>query len=173
MLKEQLLNDFKNSTKEKNDLRKNVIQMARAAILQFEKDNAVQLEDDKIVEIIAKEVKKRKDAIPDYEKSGKIEMLENLKKEIEILTEYLPKQLSAEEVEEIVKGIIAETGAQDIKAMGNVMKLAKEKIGPASDGKTISDIVKKLLKEVMENVVKLEVPLLVEIEYGDDWYQAK
>lgn len=145
MLKEQLLNDFKNSMKEKNDLRKNVIQMARAAILQFEKDNAVQLEDDKIVEIIAKEVKKRKDAIPDYEKSGKIEMLENLKKEIEILTEYLPKQLSVEEVEEIVKGIIAETGAQDIKAMGNVMKLAKEKIGPASDGKTISDIVKKLL----------------------------
>ena len=72
-------------------------------------------------------------------------MLENLKKEIEILTEYLPKQLSVGEVEEIVKGIIAETGARDIKAMGNVMKLAKEKIGPASDGKTISDIVKKLL----------------------------
>lgn len=147
MLKEQLLNDFKNSMKEKNDLRKNVIQMARAAILQFEKDNAVQLEDDKIVEIIAKEVKKRKDAIPDYEKSGKVEMLADLKKEIEILTEYLPKQLTVEEVEEIVKGIIAETGAADIKAMGNVMKLAKEKIGPASDGKTISDIVKKLLSK--------------------------
>ena len=147
MLKEQLLNDLKNSMKEKNDLRKNVIQMARAAILQFEKDNAVQLEDDKIVEIIAKEVKKRKDAIPDYEKSGKVEMLADLKKEIEILTEYLPKQLTVEEVEEIVKGIIAETGAADIKAMGNVMKLAKEKIGPASDGKTISDIVKKLLSK--------------------------
>lgn len=147
MLKEQLLNDFKNSMKEKNDLRKNVIQMARAAILQFEKDNAVQLEDEKIVEIIAKEVKKRKDAIPDYEKSGKVEMLEDLKKEIEILTEYLPQQLTTEEVEEIVKGIIAETGAADIKAMGNVMKLAKEKIGPASDGKTISDIVKKLLSK--------------------------
>ena len=63
MLKEKLLEDLKNSMKEKNEIRKNTIQMVRASILQVEKDNGVTLEDDKIIEIIAKETKKRKDAL--------------------------------------------------------------------------------------------------------------
>ena len=67
------------------------------------------------------------------------------KEELSILTEYLPKQLSAEEVEEIVKGIVAETGATSIKEMGMVMKSAKEKIGASADGKMISEAVKKIL----------------------------
>ena len=63
MLKEKLLEDLKNSMKEKNEIRKNTIQMVRAAILQVEKDKGITLEDDKIIEIIAKETKKRKDRI--------------------------------------------------------------------------------------------------------------
>ena len=68
MLKEKLLDDLKNSMKEKNVIRKNVIQMVRAAILQVEKDKQIEVTDDQIVEIIAKETKKRKDSIEDYEK---------------------------------------------------------------------------------------------------------
>ena len=145
MLKEKLLEDLKNSMKEKNVVRKNVIQMVRAAILQVEKDNHVELDDSQIIDIIAKESKKRKDSLGDYEKSGREDLINEIKEEIAILAEYLPKQLSVEEVETIVKEVINEVGATSIKDMGKVMKAAKEKIGAASDGKTINEVVKKLL----------------------------
>ena len=139
MLKEKLLEDLKESMKEKNLIRKNTVQMIRAAILQVEKDKAIELNDDQIIDIIAK------DAQADFEKSGREDLINQNKEELSILTEYLPKQLSAEEVEEIVKGIVAETGATSIKEMGMVMKSAKEKIGASADGKMISEAVKKIL----------------------------
>ncbi len=145
MLKEKLLEDLKNSMKEKNVVRKNVIQMVRAAILQVEKDNHVELDDKQIIDIIAKESKKRKDSLGDYEKSGREDLINEIKEEIAILAEYLPKQLSVEEVETIVKEVISEVGATSMKDMGKVMKAAKEKIGAASDGKTINEAVKKLI----------------------------
>ena len=106
MLKEKLLEDLKNCMKEKNVVRKNVIQMVRAAILQVEKDKHIELSDDQIIDIIAKESKKRKDSLEDYERSGREDLIKEIKEEIEILAEYLPKQLSIEEVEEIVKEVI-------------------------------------------------------------------
>ena len=145
MLKEKLLEDLKNCMKEKNVVRKNVIQMVRAAILQVEKDKHITLEDEQIIDIIAKESKKRKDSLTDYEKSGREDLINEIKEEIAILAEYLPKQLSIEEVETIVKAVISEVGATSMKDMGKVMKSAKEKIGAASDGKTINEVVKKLL----------------------------
>ncbi len=145
MLKEKLLEDLKICMKEKNVVRKNVIQMVRAAILQVEKDKQVTLEDAQIVDIIAKESKKRKDALADYEKSGREDLINEIKEEIAVLAEYLPKQLTPEEVEAIVKEVIAEVGATSMKDMGKVMKTAKEKIGAASDGKTINEAVKKCL----------------------------
>ena len=146
MLKEKLLEDLKNCMKEKNVVRKNVIQMVRAAILQVEKDKQITLDDNQIIDIIAKESKKRKDALGDYEKSGREDLINEIKEEIEILAEYLPKQLSLEEVETIVKDVINEIGATSMKDMGKVMKAAKEKIGAASDGKTINEVVKKCLE---------------------------
>lgn len=145
MLKEKLMEDLKDCMKEKKVLRKNVIQMVRAAILQVEKDKQIELDDNQIIEIIAKEAKKRKDSLSDYEKSGREDLINQVKEEIEIISEYLPKQLTAEEIEEKVKEIIEETGAISIKEMGNVMRLAKERIGASADGKAISDSVKKLL----------------------------
>ncbi len=147
MLKEKLLEDLKNCMKEKNVVRKNVIQMVRAAILQVEKDKQITLDDNQIIDIIAKESKKRKDALVDYEKSGREDLINEIREEIEILAEYLPKQLSVEEVESIVKEVIAEVGATSMKDMGSVMKAAKEKIGAASDGRTINEVVKKLLSQ--------------------------
>ena len=145
MLKEKLLEDLKNSMKDKNNLRKNVIQMVRAAILQVEKDKQIEVTDDQIIDIIAKEAKKRKDSIPDYEKSGREDLLSQIKDEIDILEEYLPEQLSPEEVEEKVKAIIASLGASTMKDMGMVMKKAKEELGVSADGKTINEVAKKLL----------------------------
>ena len=145
MLKEKLLDDLKNCMKEKNIVRKNVIQMVRAAILQVEKDKQITLDDNQIIDIIAKESKKRKDSLADYEKSGREDLINEIKEEIQILADYLPKQLSVEEVEEIVKNVITEVGATSMKDMGKVMKAAKEKIGASSDGRTINEAVKKLL----------------------------
>ncbi len=145
MLKEKLLEDLKNSMKEKNETRKNTIQMVRAAILQVEKDNVITLEDDKIIEIIAKETKKRKDSLGDYEKSGREDLIKQVNEEINILQEYLPKQLSKEEIQVIVKQIIEEVDATSIKDMGKVMSAAKQKIGAAADGRTINEVVKEIL----------------------------
>jgi uncharacterized protein YqeY len=127
MLKEKLLEDLKVAMREKQDLKKNVVQMIRAAVLQIEKDKKVELSDNEILEVIAKESKKRKDSVPEYEKSGRQDLLDKLNEEIEIISEYLPAELSEEEVTTIVKDIISEIGAKDIKDMGRVMKLAKEK----------------------------------------------
>ena len=145
MIKEKLLEDLKESMKDKNVTRKNVVQMVRAAVLQVEKDKQIEVTDDQIVEIIAKEAKKRKDSISDYEKSGRQDLLDQIKEEISILEEYLPEQLSSEEVEAKVKEIIQELGASSMKEMGMVMKTAKERLGASADGKTINDAAKKLL----------------------------
>lgn len=145
MLKEKLLEDLKECMKNKNTVRKNVVQMVRAAILQVEKDKQITLNDEQIIDIIAKESKKRKDSLADYEKSGREDLIAQINEEIAVLAEYLPKQLSEEEIENIIKEIIEEQGATSMKDMGKVMKSAKEKIGAASDGKTINEVVKKLL----------------------------
>ena len=133
------------SMRDKNIIRKNVIQMVRAAVLQVEKDKQIELSDEQITEIIAKESKKRKDSLTDYEKSGREDLIKEIKQEIEILSEYLPKPLTREEIEKIVKEIITATGATSMKDMGMVMKEAKAKIGPAADGKSINEVVKELL----------------------------
>ena len=145
MLKEKLMSDLKEAMKEKQILKKNVVQMIRAAILQVEKDKQIELDDNQILEIIAKESKKRKDSLSDYEKSGRQDLIDGVNQEIEIIAEYLPKQLSKEEIKSIVKEIISETGASTIKDMGKVMKLAKEKMGASADGKTINEVAKELL----------------------------
>lgn len=145
MLKEKLMDDLKESMKNKDVIRKNTIQMVRAAVLQVEKDKQIELTDEQVIEIIAKESKKRKDAEAEFERSGREDLIKQNKEEIEILAEYLPKQLSVEEVETIVKTVIEETGATSMKDMGTVMKSAKEKIGASADGRTISEVVKKML----------------------------
>ena len=145
MLKEKLMEDLKESMKEKQVLRKNVVQMVRAAILQVEKDKQIELDDNQILEIIAKEAKKRKDSLADYEKSGRQDLIDQVNEEIKIISEYLPKQLSKEEITNIVKEVIEEVGATSIKDMGKVMKSAKEKIGASADGKAINEVVRELL----------------------------
>ena len=82
MLKEKLMEDLKISMREKNNLRKNTIQMVRAAILQIEKDKGIEVDDGKILEIIAKEVKSKKDALVDFEKGGREDLIAQTNEEI-------------------------------------------------------------------------------------------
>lgn len=131
--------------KEKDVIMKNTIQMIRAAILQTEKDKQIELDDNGILEIINKQVKQKNDALEQFEKADRQDLVEQTKLEINILKEYLPKQLSREEVEQIVVDLSRTLGISDMKGMGTLIKSAKAKIGAGSDGKTISEVVKKVL----------------------------
>ncbi len=145
MLKEKLLEDLKSAMKEKNVNKKNAVQMVRTVILQIEKDKGIQVNDDQIIEIIAKEVKKRKDSLVDFEKAQRQDLIDSINEEIKILEEYLPKQLTDDELETKIKEIIQNVEASNIKDLGKVMKQAKAEIGAQADGKRISDMARKLL----------------------------
>ena len=145
MLKEKLLQDFKEAMKEKNELKKNTIMMVRAAILQIEKDTQKELNDDAILEILAKEIKKRKDSLEDIEKSGREDLIKQVNDEMAIIKAYLPEELSLEELEKIIEEVIVETGATSMKDMGKVMQAAKAKTAGRADNKVINEIVKKKL----------------------------
>ena len=145
MWKEKLLEDLKAAMKDKDVIKKNTVQMVRAAVLQVEKDKQTELNDDQILEVIAKEFKKRNDSLADYEKSGREDLINQIKEEMAVLEGYLPKKLSEEELTEKVKEIITEVGATSMKEMGIVMKTAKERLGVTADGKMINEIVKKIL----------------------------
>ena len=145
MLKQELMQDLKAAMKERDVIKKDTITMLRAAILQVEKDKQITLEEDAILEIVAKEVKKRKESKDEFLKAGREDLVANLDKEIEILNKYMPKQLTEEEVEALVKEAIKEENATTPRDMGKVMKNLKPKVAAKADGKLVSSIVKKLL----------------------------
>ena len=145
MLKEKLMEDLKIAMRNKDEIRKNTVQMVRAAILQIEKDKGIQVDDDKILEIIAKEVKSKKDALNDFEKAQRQDLIEQTNQEIAILQEYLPKQLSREEIKVELEKIISDIGATTMKDMGTIMKEAKSKMGASADGKTINEVAKEIM----------------------------
>ena len=145
MLKEKLLEDLKSAMKEKNVNKKNAVQMVRTAILQTEKDKGVEVTDEQIIDIIAKEVKKRNDSIADFEKAQRQDLIDQINDEIAALEVYLPKQLTDDELETKIKAIIEKVNAKDIKDLGKVMKEAKTEIGAQADGRRINETVRKLL----------------------------
>ena len=145
MLKEKLMEDLKESMKNKDTVRKNTVQMVRASILQIEKDKGIEVEDSKIIDIIAKEVKTKKDALKDFEKAERQDLIDLTNREIEVLQGYLPKQLSRDEVKEEVQKIITEIGATSMKDMGAIMKEAKAKMGASAEGKTINEVAKEIM----------------------------
>jgi uncharacterized protein YqeY len=144
-LKERLLEDMKNAMKDKDVIKKNTVQMTRAAILQVEKDNKITLDDDGIIDIVAKEVKKRRETLPDFEKSGRQDLIDNLKAEIDVLLQYLPQQLTEEELEVIVRQAIQDTGATTVKDTGKIMQAVMPQVKGRTDGKMINMIVKKII----------------------------
>ena len=145
-LKETLMNDLKQAMKDKDTVRKNTVQLIRSGVLQIEKDKQITLDDEGVLDVIAKELKKRRDSMPDFEKSGRQDLIDQLKQEIEVLLGYLPKQLTEDEVKAIVDRVVDELQATSMKDMGKVMAaLAAETKGRA-DNKVISQYVKEKLK---------------------------
>ena len=144
-LKDKLMDDLKSAMKDKDTVRKNAVQMVRASVLQVEKDNKLTLDDEGVIEVVAKEVKKRKDVLPEYEKSGRQDLIDELTREIEVLMVYLPQQMSEEEIETLVIDAIAQTEAKSMKDIGKVMAVIMPKTKGKADGKVINNFVKKHL----------------------------
>lgn len=144
-IKEQLKEDLKSAMKDKDTVRKNVVQLIKAGVLQVEKDKQVTLDDEGVLDVIAKQLKQRRDSLPDYEKSGRTDLITQLKREMEILMGYLPAQLTHEELEQIVKDAVLATGATTVKDMGKVMAEVMPKTKGRADGKEINQIARGLL----------------------------
>lgn len=137
---------MKDAMKQKDTVRKNTVQLIRSGILQIEKDKKVELDDEGVLDVISKELKKRRDSMPDYVKSGRQELIDNLNKEIEVLLGYLPEQLSEEEIKGIVAQAVQETGAATMKDMGRVMAVVTPKVKGRADNKLVSGYVKQMLQ---------------------------
>ena len=145
-LKNQLLLDLKNTMKNKDIVAKNTIQSLRAAILQYEIDNKQKLTDDKIIDIISKEKKKRLDALEQFNKSDRQDLIQQTQKELNVISKYLPQPATQEEIEQTVINTIRELNATQ-KDFGKVMKEVTAKLKNRTDGKTISGIVKQKLNQ--------------------------
>ena len=146
-LKEKLQNDWKEALKSKNRFKADVITMAKAAILFIEKTDGNKLEDDAVIDVLAKEVKKRREAMMEFEKGNRQDLVDATKAEIEILLDYLPQQLSEEEISQIVNLTVQELGVNSIKDMGKVMVLVTAKTKGRADGKLVSSLVKQSLNK--------------------------
>ena len=138
--------DFKDAMKAKDEVRKNTISFARAAVKQYEIDNRKELDDEGIVAILAKQVKMRKDALSDFEKAGRMDLADAYKQEIEVLQKYLPAQLSADEIRDIVKATAAELGIEGGKQnMGKLMGAVMGKVKGVADGNDVRKVIEEFL----------------------------
>lgn len=142
-IKEQLLEDMKVSMREKDLLKKETLQICRAAILQVEKDQRIELDDAGVMDILSKEYKKRMETLSDL--GDREDIIAKYKAEMAIIEKYLPKQLTESEILEIVNSTIAEVGAVSARDMGKLMQALQPKTKGRADGKLVNAIVKKQL----------------------------
>ena len=148
-LQERLIEDMKQAmrAKEEGKLKLSVIRMTRAAIKNEEINKKVVLNDEQTEDIIIKEVKKRKDALTEYEKAGRPEEVKKLEQEIEILMEYLPKQLTEEELLRIITEAVNEVNPSSVKDQGKVMAKLMPLVKGKADGKIVGNLVKELIEK--------------------------
>ena len=146
-LKEQLMADYKEAMKAHDAVRKNTVNLVRAAIKQYEVDQRTELSDDAdIVKIIKKQVKMRTYALADFAKAGRDDMTEAYNKEIEILKSYLPEEMSADDIAARVKEIAEDLGITDgMKNMGVLMKAVMKELKDSADGSQVNKAVKDFL----------------------------
>lgn len=146
-IKDKLQEDWKQALKAKDKLRVNTITMVKAAILLLEKTNGTKLDDNHVIEVLAKEVKQRREALLEFEKGNRQDLVLDTKTEIEILLSYLPQQLTDDEIYKIIKEAADEIGVSSMKDMGKVMAAVNPKVKGRADGRLVSDIVKKYLNK--------------------------
>jgi len=145
-LSEKINTDLKIAMKSGDSVRLNTVRAIRSKIIELSKrgTGSVLTQEDELT-ILLGEVKKRKEAIEMYQKGGRTDLVDQEQRELEIINEYLPKQLSGEEAMEIVKKIMSDVGAVSAKDFGKVMSLAMKELKGKVDGKVVQEIVKQQL----------------------------
>jgi uncharacterized protein YqeY len=144
-IKERLQEDWKVALKAKDKFKTNVISTAKSAILLVEKTDGIKVDDAQAIEILAKEVKQRRESMLEFQKGNRQDLVDQTEAEIQILLEYLPQQLSEEELKQIVQDSAIEVGANSMKDMGKIMALVRPKTLGRADGKLVSQLVKEYL----------------------------
>ncbi len=145
-LQERLTDDFKAAMKARDEVRKNTLSFARAAIKQVEVDTRKELDEQDVIAILNKQVKMRRDALADFEKAGRADLADSYKAEIAILEEYLPAQLGEEDIKKIVGEAAAELGIEGGKQnMGKLMKAVMPKVKGLADGNAVRKIIEEFL----------------------------
>ncbi|MHB8155188.1 MAG: GatB/YqeY domain-containing protein [Candidatus Omnitrophota bacterium] len=146
MLVEKIFNDYKEAMKARDSLKSSVLSFLRADMLNLatakKKDK---LDDPEIVTVIRKQIKQRQDSIEQFTSGGRLEMADKEKKELDILKNYLPAELSAEEIKRLIEEVVITIEASGVKDMGRVMKELSIKLAGKADGRLVSDLVKQRL----------------------------
>ncbi len=145
MLLEKLQDEMKKALKSGEKERLSVIRMLISEIKKVQIDKKKELTDEEIIQILQRYAKQRKEAIQQYKKANREDLVEKEERELEIVQEFLPEPLSKEEIEKIVEEVIKETGASSMKDMGKVMKTVMEKVKGRAEGSIVSQIVKSKL----------------------------
>lgn len=144
-LKQKLKDDLKIAMREKNIVKRDSIRSINTMIKQIEVDERKELNDEDILKLIQKGIKQREEAITQYKEASREDLVEKEQEQVDVFKEYMPQQLSDEDLETAMKEIIAEVGATTIKDMGKVMGTASKKLAGVADGKRINEMTKKLL----------------------------
>ncbi|MDW7668188.1 MAG: GatB/YqeY domain-containing protein [Bacillota bacterium] len=144
-LKKRLMEDLKTSMKNKDKIKKNAITLIRSSIKQQEVDTRKELNDEDIIEIMSKQIKQKKNSIEDFKKGNREDLIELTKAEISILENYMPEQLSDDELEDIVKKAIEETKAETKRDIGKVMSQVMPLVKGRADGNQVNKIVMRYL----------------------------
>ena len=142
---EQIDTELKSAMKNRDKFRTTTLRNLKAAIKYAEIDIGGELDEQGLTGVIAKQAKQRRDSITEFEKANRTDLIENEAAELAILEEYLPAQLSEDEIKAKAQELIAELGVTDIKGMGQVMKLLMPSLQGQADGKVVSGIVRQLL----------------------------
>lgn len=146
-LKDRLVEDMKVAMKAKEEgkVRLSVIRLARAAIKNAEIDKKTEFSDEQVIEVLAREVKMRRDSMEEFSKANRPDTVKALEEEISVLMEYLPQQLSEGEIRQLAQETITAVGAQGPKDLGKVMGSITPKTKGRADGKLVNQIVRELL----------------------------
>ncbi len=144
-LKIRINDEVKTALKMGNELRKKTLRMVQAAIKQVEVDKRIDLDDDAVMAILQREIKLRKEALEEANGANRADLAADAQSEIEILKEFLPKSLTPQELDAIVKQAIAEAGATSAADMGKVMKAVMPKVAGKAAGDEVSAAVKRNL----------------------------
>ena len=146
-LKERIMNDLKKAMKERNEVKVRTLRMVIASIKNWEVENTKEIDDDGMITVLTKEAKRRKEAIEEYRKAGREDLMRAEEEELKIIESYLPERMSEEEIKELVLKTIEEVKATSPKDLGKVMKVIMPKVKGRADGKLVNEMVRKILSD--------------------------